>query len=150
MTARRPVLVSSVVAVVVAALPASAQSASPRPAAGWEPWRAAFARWAGPLAATKPARRCARRRRSARARRSGVPRVPVSLPQTVALSRATRTLYATADTGVVSVIDADRCNARRDSGCAAPVAVIDGAGSGDVAVDERSGTGYVTNPSWGR
>ena len=150
MTARRPAMVFSVVAVVVAALPAPAQSAAPRQAAGWESW-APFAhpRWAGPAAATRLSASPRTASPFGAGAGSRVPRVPVALPQTVGLSRATRTLYATADTGVVSVIDADRCNARRDSGCGAPVAVIDGAGSGDVTVDERSGTGYVTSPDTG-
>jgi DNA-binding beta-propeller fold protein YncE len=80
-----------------------------------------------------------------------VGRVPVPLPQTVGISAALRTVYATGDTGVVSVIDADRCNAHRPSDCDAPVATMsfDPSGSADVVVDDTTLTGYVTNPALG-
>ena len=52
------------------------------------------------------------------------PRVPVPAPLTVTVSASLRTVYATSETGIVAVIDADRCGARDASGC-------DGAGRHD-------------------
>ena len=154
MTARRQVLVPLVAVVSVAAVTSSAQATAP--SADGAPWRAAFAHGVGvpPVAgrlAASPALRARAREAGSGGSRGRVGRVAVPAPQTVGISAALRTVYATGDTGVVSVIDADRCNARRTSGCDAPVATMsfDPTGSGDVVVDDTTLTGYVTNPALG-
>src|SRR4051794_34684253 len=144
MTARRQVLVSLVAAAAVAVTVVPAHAASRRSA----PWAG------GPAALTQPGEpRSALTQGEALGGwpRRDVPSVDVALPQTVAVTRSSHTLYVTTDSGVVSVIDADRCNAHRDSGCGAPVATMtfDAKGGGDVAISERMGTGYVTNPDKG-
>jgi DNA-binding beta-propeller fold protein YncE len=144
-TARRLMLVSLSVA---AGLAASAAPAFPavRPLAPSTPWSARFVHAPGGALATVAEAPAVAARPG-----GGVGRVPVGPPQTVALSRALHTVYVSGDTDVVSVIDAHRCNARRTTGCDAPVATMhfDPTGTADVAVDDRSLTGYVSNPALG-
>ena len=138
MTARRSSLVSLVAVLAVAAVAVPAQAAS-RSAGAWSDWPGSADRWQGSSSLQL--------RSQARHGSVGRSSVPVPVPQVVELSAATRTLYATSDAGIVAVIDARRCNARRTSGCDAPVATMTfaAATTGDLSIDEVSGTGYVTN-----
>jgi DNA-binding beta-propeller fold protein YncE len=143
MTARRSLLLSLLVGLTVAGLPVTAQGAGPRHASAWTPWSAPTH---GRLAAMRSMAST-----GLGGSHGGVGRVPVPLPQTVGLSPVLRTVYLTGDTGEVTVIDADRCNARRTSGCDAPVATMsfDPNGTADVLIDDATLTGYVTNPATG-
>jgi DNA-binding beta-propeller fold protein YncE len=75
------------------------------------------------------------------------PTTAVPVPQTVTFSPRFKTVYATSDAGIVAVIDARRCHAHRRSGCDAPVATMEigPTTTGDVAIEETSGTGYITS-----
>ena len=66
-------------------------------------------------------------------------------PEFLALNSATQTVY-TADTnsGTVSVLDAETCNARSTSGCTRTLgSVLVGAGAFPIAVDQATNTVYV-------
>src|SRR3954467_12373318 len=102
MTVRRQAAVSLVMVATVASIVVPAHAASGLSAVwNWAP-SVAHRTTVSALAAGRLGASPAARALSAWPRR-GVPRVGVPLPQTVALSASTRTLYATGDTGVVSV-----------------------------------------------
>jgi DNA-binding beta-propeller fold protein YncE len=147
MTAARRTLMLLVV-LVAAALVTDPAKAAQGSAASWMGWPAVTAQGRELAAPSAPRWRTeAARSRTMLHRPAGSRGVPVPVPQTVTVSSSTHTVYATSDAGIVAVIDARRCNAHRSSGCGAPVATMSfgDATTGDVAVDQASGTGYVTN-----
>ena len=66
-------------------------------------------------------------------------------PEFLALDSATHTIYiADTNSGTVSVLDTQTCNAQSTSGCTRPLGTVSvGAGAFPIAVDEVSNTVYV-------
>jgi len=78
------------------------------------------------------------------------PEIPVGgFPTGIALSAATDTIYVgNGNTGTLSLIDGQRCNASTSSGCRQRLtAVTAGVDPIGIAVDRRTGTLYVANAS---